>query len=483
MPIKKSFKEKQTFLLKTLWMGALIFVCLWAMKLCPIWNGEIVNHRGQYEDMAEALLKGHLYLDMEADEKLLRMENPYDVKARETEGADFFWDHAYYKGRYYMYFGVVPVFLLFLPYRVLTGTALTTYHATQVFTAFIIIGFFVFFEYLRKTFFPSMRQIVCTALSTAFSLASVWYFVEAPALYCTAISAAVCMVIWLFYFYFRAVFDDISFNKRIVYAVIGGLFGALSFGCRPTVALANIAVIPLCITYAGTRQIKKADLKKVPLILIPYAVIGLLLMAYNYARFENPFEFGQAYQLTIYDQHDLKIFSAVDIRAMVRGLRQIFFGFQGFSGEFPFIRFGGIFIEFPLLLFGPALLIFSGSVRRDLKEKGLWGTVICMAAALLLIAAAMIHMSPIILERYQSDLVFLLAVMNFPVIGLFTVQKTGRTLKMVNSGLLIFSGLTCISAVLLFLVPNDMNFTQYYPGYLLKMNRILNDLWSLLSGK
>ena len=465
-----------------LWMGVLIFVCLWAMGLSPYWNGEIVNHRGQYEDMAEALLNGHLYLDIEADEKLLQMKDPYDPDARAAEGADVAWDHAYYKGRYYMYFGVVPVILLFLPYRILTGTALTTFHATQVFTALIIIGFFVMFEHLRKRFFPGMRELVCTGLCTAFSLASVWYFAAAPALYCTAISGAVCKMIWCFYFYFRAVFDDISFNKRITFAVIGGLLGALSFGCRPTVALANVVIIPLCVSYARSHKIEKEDLKKIPLILIPYVVIGLLLMAYNYARFEDPFEFGQAYQMTFYDQHDLNFFSAIDLRAMAEGFYQMFFAFNGFSAEFPYVRFGGIFIEFPLMLFGPVLLIFSGTLRRDLREKGLLGTVITMGAALVLIVAAMVHMSPIILERYQSDVVFLLGIMNFLIIGSHLSLQSGKALKGLNAAVLILSGLTCVEAVLLFLVPNDLNFTQCYPGYLLKMNRILNDLRKMLFG-
>ena len=34
------------------------------------------------------------------------------------------WDHAYYKGKYYVYFGVVPAILFYLPYYVITGTHL-----------------------------------------------------------------------------------------------------------------------------------------------------------------------------------------------------------------------------------------------------------------------------------------------------------------------------------------------------------------------
>ncbi|MBR3537441.1 MAG: hypothetical protein IKN79_00015, partial [Eubacterium sp.] len=34
----------------------------------------------------------------------------------------------------------------------------------------------------------------------------------------------------------------------------------------------------------------------------PYIVTAAALMTYNYVRFENPFEFGQTYQLTVVDQ-------------------------------------------------------------------------------------------------------------------------------------------------------------------------------------
>jgi hypothetical protein len=52
------------------------------MGLSPIWNGEIPEHRNQYEIMAESLLRGHIYLDIEVSEELKAMENPYDPKAR-----------------------------------------------------------------------------------------------------------------------------------------------------------------------------------------------------------------------------------------------------------------------------------------------------------------------------------------------------------------------------------------------------------------
>ena len=93
-----------------------IVISVYPMSLSPVWNGTIPGHRDQYERMAQSILNGHLYLEYEdVDPRLSEMENPYDPQARKELGIYYHWDHAFYNGKYYMYFGIVPVFLLFLP--------------------------------------------------------------------------------------------------------------------------------------------------------------------------------------------------------------------------------------------------------------------------------------------------------------------------------------------------------------------------------
>ena len=132
----------------------LILLCTLPMGLAPGWNGEDPGATNQYELVAEAILNGHINIDNgDVDPLLLQMDNPYDPQARVDLGVDYRWDTAYYHGHYYMYFGVVPVFLLFLPFRLITGMSLTTYHATQVFVAFFICGVFANFYMMSKRFF------------------------------------------------------------------------------------------------------------------------------------------------------------------------------------------------------------------------------------------------------------------------------------------------------------------------------------------
>ncbi len=455
-----------------LWILAIILLCTLPMNLSPIWNGEIPGHRNQYEIMAESLLHGHLYLDIEVSEELKSMDNPYDPEARRAKNIPFRWDHAYYNEHYYMYFGIVPTLLVFLPYRIITGTALTTYHATQIFSGLIILGFFAFFHLLRRKFFSQMNHYIYMLLGTAFSVSSVWFFSTTPALYCTAISSAIAMMIWSFYFYFKALFDTSSQKKEILFLILGATFGSLAFGCRPPVALSNLIMIPLLFS-----AIKK-DVKKAFPICLPYFIVGISLMLYNYVRFDNPFEFGQAYQLTVADQSNYGLFSNIGIFRLLNDIQTLFLQTTGYSGNFPYLRFSGIFLEFPIYLLGIGSFLFSSQMQKRLKQNRLFSTIIAIFVTLFITTYAVIVMSPKISERYHSDFYYLLAILSFLILGHFYCEATQQKRRCLNILFIVFSVITIGTAILLFFIPNDYNWTAYYPDILESIQqkmRILQD--------
>ena len=92
-----------------------VLVAIVPMQLTTVWDDPFIIIRNQYEVMTDSILERHLYLDEEVSEDLLALDNPYDFFARDKGGIDYLWDHAFYNGRYYMYFGIVPVFTVFLP--------------------------------------------------------------------------------------------------------------------------------------------------------------------------------------------------------------------------------------------------------------------------------------------------------------------------------------------------------------------------------
>lgn len=405
-----------------------ISVCTTPMDKIPLWNGENPQWRDQYEVMAESILEGRLDIDCCECESLAKLENPYDRTARKEAGIDFFhkdaegnshahWDHAYYNGHLYMYFGVVPVFLAFLPYRVITGQPLTTYKATQFFVALAIIGIFMLFYRLCKTFFKKLPFSVYLAASVAFSVMSVWYSTAEPALYCTPIVAAIALEVWSIYFFVWAVYGGYSENKQIILAAIGALLGALAFGCRPPIAIANIVVIPMLITFIKQRKFTLKVFGKLALAALPYIVIGILLMLYNYARFEDPFEFGQAYQLTVADQSNYSVeLNKESILRLINEGSSSFFSIKSFEAKSPYITSaGGVFFNFPVLLL--CVLIFRSSVVKTLKEKKIFGVAVALLLTVFIITAMDILWSPYLLERYHLDVYFLLGIAVFFLVG------------------------------------------------------------------
>ncbi|MBR5739584.1 MAG: hypothetical protein IKY02_06295 [Lachnospiraceae bacterium] len=436
-------------LLTILVLAATVLIAILPMRLAPLWNGEQPGHRNQYEKLAEAFLEGHLDIDYgDMDPKLLALENPYDPAERQKAGVFYHWDHSFFNGKYYMYFGVVPVVLVFLPFRAVFGTSLTTYHGTQFCAAVFIIGVFALFFLLRKRFFKDLSYGATVLLSAAVSFMSVWYASAAPAMYCTAIASGLAMEIWSIYFFVKAVYGTESENRAVFFAFFGALFGALAFGCRPPVALANVLVIPMLIDFIRARKFSLKLLGKLVLAALPYFVIGGALMWYNYARFGSVTEFGQSYQLTMVDASQGFQLTA---QGLVGGLTYYLWKTDG--GDL-LLNYGAVF-TFPILLL--SILPFFRKQARGMLKKVLPLYAVLLALPVL-IAAVDTAGSPALLPRYRMDVYWILGLAAFAGIGVFG-QTIGN--KKFYSGIVgILAVAAIVMSIILFYVPYDANFAS-----------------------
>ena len=462
--------RNETSALQWLWTVLILLlticVCILPMGNLPLWNGEKPAHRNQYELMAEAILDGRISFDYGDEDTLSGLQNPYDPDERKEAGVYYHWDHAYYNGTYYMYFGIVPVFLTFLPYRVLTGQALTTYHATQIFVAVAIVGIFVLFGMLRKLFFKKMPLYLYLALSAAFSVMSVWYSSAEPALYCTAITAAICLEVWSLYFFIRAVWQEERENKQILFAAIGALLGALVFGCRPPIGLANIVVLPCLYVFLRQRKFSWKLLGKLCLAALPYALVAAALMTYNYVRFDDPFEFGQAYQLTVADQSNYKVtLDGANLLRVYNNTVKNFFAFSDQTATFPYVKTSSVFANFPVLLLG--LWLFQPAVWRRAAQHRLLPFFCGLVVAVLVITAFDILWTPYLLERYRMDIYFLMGIGCFPIIGLGL--ETAPRKKLTAGFLTACATVTLVAAWLMYVRTVGV----YYPDRVTEIGQLL----------
>ena len=123
---------------------------------------------------------------------------------------------------------------------------------------------------------------------------------------------------------------------------LGALSLAMSVACRPTQLFASLIIVPILLKiFIKNIKEKKDILKNILTVMIPYLIVGLLVMRYNYLRFGSPFEFGEKYQLTINNMKEL----ALRLINIPTGLLCNLFGLPTFQARFPFLHANGNIID------------------------------------------------------------------------------------------------------------------------------------------
>lgn len=454
------FREK---IVLTSVIAILIAILTIPMSWNPCWNGEKHLYHNLYQELTDAFLNGQLYLKIPVEPRILAMENPYDYQARENlgllEDIDYQWDHSLYNGRYYVYFGVFPVLTTFLPYKLLFGEHLPPYVATQIFSATFTVGMFAFLLILAKKFFPRMKFSVFLTSATALTLICISHCTEAPALYCTASAAGLSCEIWSLYLFFAAINDNSA--KKLFF---GALLGALAFSCKPTIALANLLLIPLLPMIFAQKNAPKTFLT----LFLPYFVVGLALMTYNFLRFDDPFQFGQIYQLTIADHHNFGNFSErFSISKQIDGFLVNFFGIRSeiiITDDKP----PGVFAHY-VILWLPIIFVRK-KFFNALSERKLVFFAIFLLITPILITATQIHWAVFLIERYRLEIYWLLAILAFIALG--CASETLKSRKF-NFAACILALITIFQCANLFFVPNDENFAEIYPELRPTLEKIL----------
>jgi len=374
----------------------------------------------EYNDLADAILNGQVYLEEVPDPALLEMENPYDYEYRkavlkETGGSQLV-DTAYYNGKYYVYFGVVPVLLLFLPYKLLFGGFLAVGYATFIICSLTVIAVFAFFSQIIKRYFKNTPFVIYVILSLSFLAGSgMILFISCPFLHAIPIVAALMFLlfgatIWLWFF------NDKRWGAFKLFA--GSLCMALTAGCRPQFLLAAFlfAFILFWDTVFKQRGLfSRKSLKNTIIFCVPFAFVGIGLMWYNFIRFGSVLDFGAAYNLTGTDMTKIRF-----TPAHLLFLWPIFFQPANVYLAFPFFfpvleneiapismnvlneaMFGGVFNNTLLLL---NILMFR--FKSHLKEKKLFALV---AGSVLLSFFTAAYETPYgLFPRYTTDYAYLL---------------------------------------------------------------------------
>ena len=259
-------------------------------------NLNLSGQKGDYYNLlVDGFADGHLYMKADPDPRLLALP-----PAERPGNAPFKLDASLYQGRYYLYFGVSPVMLLYLPYVLLTGHDMPEALAAVI---FMLAGFgfaTVWWWEVRRRFFPHLGAVwvllgvlaigLCTAVPST---------LRRPMFYEVAIGAGYAFTTLALWAVTRAWHRP---RQRWWWLVTAGGAVGLAVGSRANLAPAGLLLLvagATGIAWGGAAGGTRARLLVLGLLAAGSGAgaVGAGLAAYNYARFGDVAEFGHHHQL------------------------------------------------------------------------------------------------------------------------------------------------------------------------------------------
>ncbi len=353
-----------------------------AYLIIPFGNSSFITpkwqHHNQYNELAQSFLNGSLSLEKEVPQELIDMDNPYDRTERSKvlskagiSKASQPWDLAYYEGKYYVYFGVLPVLLFYLPCNLL-GFSFPNFLGVVIFSWVLIAGIFLLYREFLKHYKKQVPYLLYLLLSVCTVISGgVIYMIKRPDFYSIPIMGALAFSIMGFYFWLCAKQDDGILKPSKLF--IGSLFMASVIALRPNLIFFSCGAFVIfwnsvfrdreLLSVSSRLSDKKfSGITNTLCFCAPYIIIGIAVMAYNAARFSSPFDFGSAYNLTVADM-TLRGFAA---ERWDLGVFEYLFRLPTVTSEFPFLTadvpkteyigytsrenmYGGIFVTHALL--------------------------------------------------------------------------------------------------------------------------------------
>ncbi len=357
-------------------------------------NKAVINDDfSPYAELSGALCEGRLYVEA-ANEAVCSTEG-HSVFWR-ADSSDVMFDYALHDGKYYVYFGLLPCLVFYLPYHIMTGGALSNAVPgiiLRVLTVALVglLMHIIIRKYYRKTPFAMyllMWGAVICGMYMPLQMTNNVQFYDIP------IFSALVLTLAGSCFWVTA--DKAHNGLNYVRVALGSVCMAAVSLCRPAMLLYGLILLGVML-WNRRSELKKAgkgNLCKLLLsVVLPYLSFATVCMIYNALRFGSPFDFGAAYNATTYPIEGTSLFLPyVVFRAVYEYLLKPPFMAYGF----PFTSYtvwekvrkaGNIMVvrvfDGGLLMINPFVwsLALIGFYRKRLREKKLLGPVLFLLGA------------------------------------------------------------------------------------------------------
>ncbi|MEG0990473.1 MAG: cytochrome C oxidase Cbb3 [Gordonibacter sp.] len=452
------------------------------------WNGQGLantfevggDNAQQYAELAKAMADGRLYLGEEPPQWLKDMPDPYDKGARDeaqkATGEPYLFDVAYHDGHYYVYFGVVPVLLFYLPFYLLTGASFPTAIGVLIACVAFVLGCSALLDRFARYHFKRVSLGLYLLLQIPLVVCcGILYLLKFPTFYSLPIMLGLAFSVWGLYFWMRGRATE----RPEKWYLLGSLCMALVVGCRPQLIVLSLVAFPLFWrTYITKKRLfTPRGAREFACLVAPYAVVAAGLMGYNYARFGALTDFGANYNLTVNDMTK----RGWNIGRLAPALFSYFLQPPSVSGVFPYIQpalfdttymgqtikevtFGGILACLPVLWVLPFAKRILGMRMAQRSTRTIMGVIVVLLVSGVLLAIMDAEMAGI-LQRYYADFsfMFLAAVVLLVFIVNENLDPHSTAANLLMRVLLVLVTLSVLYSVLLCFVPETGWFSDVYP--------------------
>lgn len=388
----------------------------------------------------DAWQKGQIELDLPVDRRLAELDNPYDPTERKESGARYYWDYAYFEGKYFSYFGIAPIITVHAPIYALTGKLPNVPMVCLILAiAAVIMTALAYREVVLRFIQKPNLWLFLLGLAGVVSASGVYLGVLCSDMYYVAVLSAQVFSMAFVALAVRSMREE-TLWARMIMLVLAAISLTLTVWSRPTVALMCVAVFPLFVEFIF--KIRKDTLKDglltVGSFALPLIVGAAAVMWYNNARFGSPLDFGTTYQLTV---SDISL-NTIDLKYAFSSFFSYFLCPMWQSEAFPYIemqkktllpndsrpfyadRACGVFAYgLPLGIFAyPRLAL----IEKHRGERDIWKTaVVCVTAMLALGIAFSDFCIGGVNMRYVYDISVILTLISAAVLINLTEKSEG----------------------------------------------------------
>lgn len=333
----------------------------------------------------DAFLHHQVALLVKPTKELLDLKDPYDPA--QSHAVEKLHDALLYKGRYYIYWGVTPLLLLYLPVRVLTGKYVSDRFASPLFASLGLLFYLLLVCSIRSDYFRESSPWINVAVFLLLAFGNMAPFIlRRPAIYEVTITCGYLVTAVFFNFIYQAAFSGpLKLNFLFGASVALGL----SFVTRPNLAACGLVLVAVC--YLFRYRTMRPSVGWIKFLCVAWLPAGFFVAGqalYNDLRFGSVSNYGTIFQLAGVKVSDVTVFSTP--RIPYDALYYLF-ATPNTSPLFPFFLPG----YGPGVLHGPfrsALEALAPFVPLSEVEPTVGLLVVVPAALLLLIAPAFLFL-------------------------------------------------------------------------------------------